>query len=62
MNLLVMMVVMMLFVMMVVMKIGKKNLEAGGEDDRGVLVAVVGEGGQAGVRGDRLEVTRNHWS
>ena len=38
----------------------KKNLEASGEDDRGVLVAVVGEGGQTGVRGDRLEVTRNH--
>ena len=40
----------------------KKNLKASGEDDRGVLVAVVGEGGQAGVRGDRLEATRNHWS
>ena len=38
----------------------KKNLEASGEDDGGVLVAVVGEGGKAGVRGDRLEVTRNH--
>ena len=38
----------------------KKNLEASGEDDRGVLVAVVGKGGQAGVRSDGLEVTRNH--
>ena len=39
----------------------KKNLEASGEDDGGVLVAVVGEGGQTGVSGDRLEATRNHY-
>ena len=38
----------------------KKNLKASGEEDGGVLVAVVGEGGQTGVRGDRLEATRNH--